>query len=68
MPDNLRPPDSAPPADHPQEAIERAPLLPGEGTLWIRCKAYRAHRAHHRRDTDGLWRCFLCRPYGEVAS
>lgn len=40
-------------------------VLPGEGTLWIRCRAYRVHREHHRRDpATGAWRCFLCQPEG----
>ena len=45
--------------------IEPAPTLPGEGSLWIRCRAYRAHAHHHRRDpATGAFRCFICQPAG----
>jgi hypothetical protein len=44
-----------PPVTFPAEA------LPGEGSLWVNCKAYRAHQMHHRRDpATGAWRCYIC--------
>jgi hypothetical protein len=46
-----------------QPPIEPTPTpLPGEGTLWVMCKAYRAHRHHHRRDAAGAWICGICQP------
>jgi hypothetical protein len=47
----------------PIRPTEPAPAKPGEGTAWIRCRAYRVHQLHHRRDPEtGAWRCYLCQP------
>jgi hypothetical protein len=49
----------------PIQPIEPASALPGEGTAWIRCKAYRMHQLNHHRDPEtGVWRCYLCQPEG----
>lgn len=55
-------PDSELRARDPQETIAPDPhLRPGEGSLWIRCRAYQAHRFDHRRDrATGLWYCPSC--------
>lgn len=37
--------------------------LPGEGSVWLRCRAFRDHYRHHRLDpVTGAWTCTLCQP------
>jgi hypothetical protein len=57
-------PTSRSQATPPPQATKPAPALPGEGSLWLLpCRAFRAHRAHHRRDPKtGAWRCAICQP------
>jgi hypothetical protein len=55
------------PAPLGASTLADAKRLPGEGALWISCKAYRAHQHHHQRDREtGRWRCAICEPYPGV--